>query len=165
MPVIPSFLLPAAFDVRGSYCPQRLDCSMSEGHLQNKLGFPAALLRPKMMNERRCTVTGAAPNRGFGTCVSLPAPGRLYRPNRSERFGSRMLGNVKRGRGCLCGCGPGGGAPCGKGRLPGPEGPVVKKGAPGPENPGLRGTLGGGGGAWGKGLEATPLGGRGKCGG
>ena len=71
-----------------------------------------------------------------------------------------MLGNVKRGRGCLCGWGPGGGAPCGGGRLPGPEGPVVKKGAPGPENPGLRGTLGGGGGGCGKGLEA--LGGRGK---
>ena len=76
-----------------------------------------------------------------------------------------MLGNVKRGRGCLCGWGPGGGAPCGGGRLPGPDGPVVKKGAPGPEKPGLRGTLGGGGGAWGKGLEGAPLGGRGRCGG
>ena len=66
---------------------------------------------------------------------------RLYRPNRSDRLGSRMLGKVKRGRGWRWGWGTGG---PGTGGRP-PVGPV-KKGAPGPENPGLRGTLGGGGG-------------------
>ena len=80
----------------------------------------------------------------------LGAPRRPpYKPKRSDRLGSLMLGKVKRGRGCLCGGGDWGGrAPVGG----------VKNGAPPEEKPGRRGTRGGGGGLGGGGREGgAPL--------